>query len=151
MRSNLHIRARGFAVALLALVAIAGCIGSGPPVNMVDGWSIAEGRPCLAGDAKCLAMVEVATTSLAGRDPGHPPIDRVSLHAEGLYPDGDGVLGQIIRSGGPPSVVVFQLTDGTRRAIGVKYVLRDEFPTAFEYGPERRPGRGGGGPPAPTI
>jgi hypothetical protein len=96
-------------------------------------------------------MVEVATKSLASRDLGHAQILQATLHDEGLYPNRDGELGQVFRSGGPPAVVLFLLADGTYRAIGVKYVLQDEIPSAYEYGPGRRPGRGGGGAPAPTI
>jgi hypothetical protein len=96
-------------------------------------------------------MVEVATGRLDDRDPGHAPIVQVSVHAEGMYPNDDGEMGQLFRSGGFPTIVVFVLADGSRRAIGVKYVLNDDVPTAFDHGPERRPGRGGDGAPAPTI
>ena len=96
-------------------------------------------------------MIEVATTRLASRDLFHAPVLETTLHEEGLYPNRDGELGPVVRSGGSPMIVLFQLADGTYRAIGVKYVLRDEIPSAFEYGPKRRPGRGGGGAPAPTI
>lgn len=151
MRSNLHMRTRGVVVALLALAAMAGCAGGGQPGSLVDDWAIGEAAPCASEDAKCLAMVEVATTALASRDPGHAPILQTTLHEEGLYPNRDGELGQLFRSGGSPMVVLFQLADGTHRAIGVKYVLRDDIPTAYEYGPKRRPGRGAEGTPAPTI
>jgi hypothetical protein len=144
-------RALGVVVALLVLAALAGCTGAGLGDSLVDDWSIGEGHACASDDARCLAMVEVATKALAGRDAGHAPILQATLHEEGLYPNRDGELGQVFRSGGPPAVVLFQLADGTHRAIGVKYVLNDDIPTAYEYGPGRRPGRGGGGAPAPTI
>jgi hypothetical protein len=96
-------------------------------------------------------MVEVATKRLAERDAGHAAIVQVSVHVEGMYPNDDGSMGEVIRSGGPPEVVVFVLADGSRRAIGVKYVLNDDIPTTYDHGPERRGGRGGDGAPAPTI
>jgi hypothetical protein len=147
MRSRLAILT---VLVLLGSVGLAAC-ARGSVAGQVDGWSIGEGGPCPAGDPRCAQMIEVATRRLADRDPAHPLILQVTMHAEGLYPNDDGELGQVFRSGGFPSVVVFQLADGSRRAIGVKYVLRDDIPTAYDYGPERRQGRGGDGVPAPTI
>ncbi len=139
------------AVALLAAVALGACTSHEGPNGQVDGWSIGEAAQCRGDDSRCRAMIQIATERLAGRDFGHAAIVRTTLHQEGLYPNRDGELGQIFYSGGPPTIVVFQLADGSRRAIGVKYVLRDEIPSAFDRGPERRPGRGADGTPAPTI
>jgi hypothetical protein len=140
------------AAAVLAVVALAACATSHEgPNGQVDGWSIGEVAQCQGGDAPCRLMVQVATERLASRDLGHAHIVQATLHEEGLYPNRDGELGQIFYSGGSPSVVLFQLADGSRRAIGVKYVLRDEIPTTYDHGPERRPGRGADGTPAPTI
>jgi hypothetical protein len=138
-------------VGLLTGVLLAAC-GSHEANGQIDGWAIAEEEPCAPNDAQCLEMIEVATKRLDGRDAGHAPIVKVSVHAEGLYPDDDGDMGQLFRSGGFPTVIVFVLADGSRRAIGVKYVLNDEVPTTYDHGPERLPGGGGDDPaPAPTI
>jgi hypothetical protein len=144
------LHSRAFVVGLLTSLLLVGCI-SNSQNGQVDGWSIGEEAPCAANDARCLQMIEVATERLDDRDLGHAPIVQVSVHAEGMYPNDDGELGLLFRSGGFPTIVVFILADGTSRAIGVKYVLNDEVPTAFDHGPERRPGRGADGAPAPTT
>ena len=131
----------GLMVAACNVVGVAG---------QVDGWSIAEQMPCAPPDSRCQKMIEVATKRLDDRDSLHAPVVQVSVHAEGMYPNDDGSMGLVLRSGGPPTIIVFVLDDGTRRAIGVKYVLNDEIPTAYDHGPERRGGRGGDGAPAPT-
>ena len=137
-------------VAVLASLSLAGC-GSAGGNGQIDGWAIGEESPCAPNDARCLQMIEVATKRLDERDARHSPIVNVSVHAEGMYPNEDGEMGQLFRSGGFPTVIVFVLADGSRRAIGVKYVLNDEVPTAFDHGPERRPGRGADSTPAPTT
>ena len=134
---------------LLAIVLLAGCNLVGVP-GQVDGWSIGEETPCAPNDARCLLMIDVATSRLDERDAGHAPVVQVSVHAEGMYPDDDGDMALIIRSGGYWTVILFTLADGSRRAIGVKYVLNDDIPTAVDHGPERRPGGGGNQPPAET-
>lgn len=79
------------------------------------------------------------------------PVDlERSARFDRLLAHRDGVLGPVARSGGSTTIVLFQLADGSRRAIGVRYELRDELPSAYDRGPERRPGRGGDGAPAPT-
>jgi hypothetical protein len=135
---------------LLASLALAACTLGGVS-GQVDGWSIGEQLACAAIDARCQQMIAVATKRLADRDAGHPPVAQVSVHAEGMYPNDDGSMGTVIRSGGPPTIVVFVLVDGSRRAIGVKYVLNADVPTAYDHGPERRSGGGGDNAPAPTI
>ena len=137
-------------VGLLASVLLVAC-GAGGTNGQVDGWSIGEEMACAPADAQCQKMIVVATERLDGRDPGHPPVVHLSVHAEGMYPNevGDG-MGLVYRSGGFPTIIVFVLADGSRRAIGVKYVLRDDIPTAFDHGPERRPGGGGDVGPVST-
>jgi hypothetical protein len=98
-------------------------------------------------------MIEVATKRLGERDSLHPPVVQVSVHEEGMYPNTNGGgMGMVMRSGGPPTIVVFVLDDGTRRAIGVKYIPRgnDEFPTTYDFGPERREVTGGDHGPVET-
>jgi len=146
LRALVRLRVAG----LLASLLLTGCSSPGQ-IGQVDGWSIGVGAACAPNDARCLQMVEVATARLDERDAGHAPIAQVSVHAEGMYPNDDGSMGEVIRSGGPPKVVVFVLADGSRRAIGVKYVLNADIPTTYDHGPERRGGREGDGAPAPTI
>ena len=137
-------------VGLLASVLLAACNAGGVD-GQVDGWSIGEEMACAPADAQCQKMIEAATERLDGRDPGHAAVVRVSVHAEGMYPNEPGPgMGMIIRSGGFPTIIVFVLADGTRRAIGVKYVLRDDFPTTYDRGPERRQGGGGDQGPVET-
>ncbi len=137
-------------VGLFTAIVLAACSNTGSN-GQVDGWSIGEGGPCSPDAQQCQQMVEAATERLANRDPFHAPIVEVAVHKEGPYPNRDGEMAPLFRSGGSPDVVVFRLADGTRRAIGVKYVLGDEIPTTFDHGPQRRPGRGADGTPAPTI
>jgi hypothetical protein len=140
---------RRVTIALLASTLLLGCYAAGV-AGQVDGWAIGEATPCGPNDARCLRMIEVATTRLDERDLDHPPIVQVSVHAEGVYPDDDGDMARITRSGGSTTVIVFTLADGSRRAIGVKYVLRAEIPTTYDHGPERVPGGGGDDLPAST-
>lgn len=143
-------RSRRAVLALLIVVALAGCRQIGPN-SRVDGWSLGEAATCGVGHDDCAEMIEVATEVLAGRDRGHALILEATVYTEGLYPNDAGVLAPIWRSGGFPSVVLFLLADGSHRAIGVKYVLNDDRPIAFEHGPERREGGGGDEAPAPTT
>lgn len=130
---------------LLASLVLAACDWSALSAQ-VDGWSIGEAAACAPADARCQQMIEVATKRLDERDSGHPPVASVTVHEEGMYPNEDGSMGLVLRSGGPPTIILFVLADGTRRAIGVKYVLNADVPTAFDHGPERRGGRGDQGP-----
>jgi hypothetical protein len=136
---------------LLASLVLAACY-LGAVAGQVDGWSIGEPVACAPTDARCQQMIEVATKRLDDRDSGHPPVTQVSVHAEGMYPNTDGGgMGLVIRSGGPPTIIVFVLADGSRRAIGVKYVLNDDVPTTYDHGPERREGGGWDQGPVETI
>ena len=141
---------RSVLAGLLASLVLAAC-SQGGVAGQVDGWSIGDQVACGPAEARCQQMIEVATKRLDGRDSGHPPVMQVSVHAEGMYPNDDGTMGLVFRSGGFPTIIVFVLADGTRRAIGVKYVLNDDVPTAFDHGPERRSGGGGNEAPAATT
>lgn len=91
---------------------------SDPRVTLVDDWSVGTERSC-AGD-ECVPAIDAATEGLAGRDPGHPAVVRVTVHDDGLYPcRNTNDLIQVFRSGGFPTIVLFELADGSRRAIGV--------------------------------
>ena len=129
MKTAVRLRA---SAGLLASLVLAACNLLAVP-GQVDGWSIGEVEVCTLTDARCQKMIEVATNRLDERDSGHPPIASVTVHEEGMYPnDEGGGEGFIIRSGGPPTVIVFVLEDGSRRAIGVKYVLSNEVPTTYD-------------------
>lgn len=102
----------------MALVALAGCSASDPRVRLVDGWSVGPERSCAR--AQCDPTIDAATEGLAGRDPGHPAIARVTVHEDGLYPcENSDDLVQVFRSGGFPTIVLFAMGDGSFRAIGV--------------------------------
>jgi hypothetical protein len=141
-----------FVIGLVAAVVLASCGAGHESANgQVDGWSIGEGGPCTADVVRCEQMVDEATRHLAEREPNHPLIVAVTVHQDGLYPNLDGDLGVIFRSGGPPTIVLFRLADGTRRAMGLKYVLTDEIPTIFDHGPELRDEHSENRTAAPTI
>lgn len=112
------IRRRPWA-ALLAVAAVAACSAAPDPrVTLVDDWSVGTERSCPG--AECLSTVDAATEGLAGRDPGHAAVVRVTVHDDGLYPcRNTGDLIQVFRSGGFPTIVLFELADGSHRAIGV--------------------------------
>ena len=146
-----------FVILAAAAVAIAGCGPSGAAVvtenSVVNGWSIGTEWTCTPKTG-CAELIQAATEELAARDPGHLPIARATVHGEGLYPNRDGDLGRIIRSGGGGflGVVLFEMADGSYRAIGVGRLPPhlNSRPRTYDFGPERRPGRTENGPPAPT-
>jgi len=145
--------------ALLAALVLASCgaaVSSVGPNTIVNGWAIGDASAC-AGDESvvCAAFIEVATERLGGRDVGHASIVSAVVHAEGLYPNLDGDLGPVFRSGmgGFCCVVLFQLADGTYRGIGVGRVptQANQPPYTFDIGPERRDEHTDTRTPAPTI
>jgi hypothetical protein len=74
------------------------------------------------------------------------------VHGEGLYPNLDGEPGQVFYGGGGPSgVVLFQLADGTYRAIGVGQVPSQHVVFPIDRGPGVRQEHTEFRPPAPTI
>ena len=123
---------------LLPVVAIAAC-GLGPiAVNdRIDGWSVGEPVACAETTPGCNVLIPLAIEGLDDRDPGHAPIVTTTLYREGLYPNNQGTLVQIFRSSTAMWVAVFELADGSRRAIGVGNVLG--HPTVFQEGPKRAP------------
>ena len=148
---------RSFLVAVLSLAALAGCnagVTSVGPNTVVNGWSIGDLGGC-AQPGACAKLIDAARAGLDAREPGHPAVVTATYHGEGLYPNLDGDLGQIFRSGagGFTGVVLFLLADGTYRAIGVGQLPPHlgERPLTFDYGPERRDEHTEHQPPAPTI
>ena len=123
--------------ALLAAVAIAiglaGCLAT-TRAGVVDGWPVGGEYVCAVD--RCQRYVEVAATALDDRDPGHAVIVRATLHDLGTAIGDDGQPEVLVFSGGPPTVVLFELADGTARAIGVKMVLNGPEIFSSAWGPE---------------
>lgn len=129
---------RWAAGAFVAIVFFSGCsTASDPRVTLVDGWSVGPGQSCATGET-CAATIDAATDGLAARDPGHAPIVRVTVHEDGLYPcrNSDDLV-QVFRSGGFPIIVLFELEDGSRRAIGVvRGGPQFSLAVPLQYGPD---------------
>ena len=128
---------RTFLLVLVA-AAVAACGLAGmEPNTRIDGWSVGESIACEASTPDCTVLFPLAIETFDVNEPDHASIVSTSLHEEGLYPNERGELVQIIRSTARMWVVVFQLADGSRRAIGVANILGD--PTVFWEGPNRVP------------
>ncbi len=94
------------------------CGAQGDP--RIDTWPIGElTDDC--GRESCAAMIAAARSGLDRRDPGHPEVSRVEIHLLGTVVDAQGRTILFVTSGGPQRVAVFDLADGSRRAIGVGY------------------------------
>ena len=115
-------------VALMS-VAMSGCMMA-PGGSVIDGWSIGDPVDCARND-ECDDFIPAAITGLGRRDPGHPAIVEVKLHHQGK--PGQTILHTC--SGGCPVVAVFQLIDGSLRAIGVGTPGVAREPMTFDYGP----------------
>jgi hypothetical protein len=116
-------------VAALTALAVSGCMLA-PGGSVVDGWSTGDPVDCTRND-ECDDFIPAATTGLDRRDPGHPAIIEVRLHLQGE--PGQPILETC--SGGCPVVAVFQLIDGSVRAIGVGTPGVERKPMTFDYGP----------------
>ena len=129
---------RTFLRVLLPVATIAACgLGSIVPNARIDGWSVGEPIACVQSTPDCDVFISLAIEGLGNRDPGHAPIVTTVLYNEGLYPNKQSELVEIFRSSAGVWVAVFQLADGSRRAIGVGNVLGD--PMVFHEGPGRAP------------
>lgn len=117
-------------LAIATLVAACGPVGPSP---VVDGWPI--GNPFVCAHERCAPYVEIAIDGLRARDAGHAPIIGTSLHELGVMIGKEGKQVLLVYSGGPPSVVLFQLADGTTRAIGVKYSGISKEASSMAWGP----------------
>ena len=101
-----------------------------PPADpVIDGWVVGAARP----DED--AYIDAATKLLASISPGHADIVQASLHNEGVYYDGDGHQILWTRSGSCCLVVLFELADGSKRAVGAGLPGISQTLTAFETGP----------------
>ena len=118
--------------AAIALVVL-GCGAMGPSM-VVDGWPVGEPFQCRI-DGECEFYVPVATTALDDRDPGHAPIVNVTMNLQSAYRQEDGDFRQPICSGGCFVIVLFQLADGSVKAIGAGTIGISREVTTRDYGP----------------
>jgi hypothetical protein len=119
------------AVLLAVVMSLAGCSTSVSDVE-VDGWHVGPETSCDAV-ARCADLLVVAGEGLDRRDPGHAAVVKVTLHDEG--PEVDATGGRVVRSGPCCDVALFELADGTVKAIGVGQVGISPGIQAFDYGP----------------
>jgi hypothetical protein len=117
---------------LTLAIAVAAC-DLPEPVALVDGWPVGAVYGC--SEPRCEPYIRVAVDGLDGRDAGHAPIIGATLHELGLMVGTDGRPVSLAYSGGQPSVVLFQLADGSVRAIGVKYHGVSRQASAVDWGP----------------
>ena len=161
------VRSPALTLVVAALVAV--CCVAGPTVQpdpVIDSWPIGSALGCAGpvrdgtfvpmltpevsendADLKvlgnCTEMAHVALRGLDVRDPGHAEVGSVAIHREGIAID--PATGKVIiwaRSGACCSVLVAQLADGSRSAIGVCYPGISTEPIAIDW-------EVGGGPHAP--
>ena len=105
-------------------------VQSRPPADpVIDGWVVGVERP----DEP--ARIDVATELLANRYPGHAAVVRASVHDEGIYYDKPGQRVLWTRSGSCCEVVLFELADGSKRAVGTGSPGISQTVMAFETGP----------------
>jgi hypothetical protein len=118
----------GGVILLLALLAAA-CAERPQADPVIDTWPV--GGP-VACEERCLPAIEAATVGFDEREPEHPEIAGVTLHALGREVDAAGRI-KILMHSGSLWVAVFELVDGTVRAIGVGYPGTSREPVAFAY------------------
>ena len=126
---------------ILLAVALGGCAStrSIPVVNnsLIDGWSVDTTQP--AGCANdCSMYVDKVTAQFDLDAPGHAAVVSATVYREGLYPQTDGKLVNIIRSGGPFTVVVLRLADGSIAALGIQGFGQGRF-WVLRNGPRAAP------------
>ena len=124
---------RRVATSLALALCLLGCGGprgliQTPRGAVIDGWPVGAEFDCAAIDG-CDGLIRVATDGLAARDFFPPSVSSVTLYE--YRQDEDGVF----RSGGAPLIAVFQMGDGSLRAIGVKRYPGDIPPLVIDFGP----------------
>lgn len=132
-------RWRGVLAILLAGLLLGGCSRLADGAT-IDGWQIGPVQPCPVPNlppgvpfpehpdcARGRSDYETAgTAALAKRDPGHAAILRMTLHEYA----GTAVFTSVV------NVAVFELADGSVRAIGLVHPGVDtEHLFAIDYGP----------------
>ena len=131
-------RRLGLRIATAALAAAAsltaiGC-SSVAPNTIVNGWSIGDVQAC--NDPRCAAQIPVVLAALEEYRPDHPTLVEMTIHAEGVYPRGDGTAAEPFRTEGCCHVALFQFADGSIYAIGVGYLATSDEPVAVPRGRE---------------
>ena len=110
---------RGILIGLALGVAMLACgrLVSDP---VIDSWPIgAPTTDCVRGS--CEVMIDAAGARLDIRNRGHADVVKVTIYEIGRFVNDQGQVVLTTTSGGPTRVVVFELADGSRRAIGVGY------------------------------
>lgn len=116
----------------VALAILLVACGTPARANVVDGWPIGEAASC--ADEDCEGVLRVAVQTLDVREPAHAAILAMTVHDLGVLLDEQGNQLLNVYSGGPPTVVRFELADGSVRAVGVKWVVGDEL-IGMDWGP----------------
>ena len=129
-RFALRVAIAAFAVG--AALAASGC-SSVVPNTIVNGWSVGDVKAC--NDPRCAAQIPVVLAALEELRPNHPALVEMTIHAEGVYPRGDGTAAEPFRSEGCCDVALFQFADGSIYAIGVGYLATSDEPVAVPRGP----------------
>jgi hypothetical protein len=116
----------------VAAMLVAGCglaerAGADP---VIDTWPVGGPATC---EERCLPAIEAATDAFEAREPGHAAIVKVTLHSFGREVDASGRPILRVISGGGTWVAVFELGDGSVRAIGVGYPGVSREPVTFDY------------------
>ena len=128
--------AGSLAVAGLLGVTLVGCGLVRPSQSpVIDGWRVGPVLDC-GPDDRCPELLGAVRAAYDERYPGHPAIEGLALHREGV--DVDPVTGDTIlrtRSGGPVHVAVFELADGTVRALGVGFPGISREPVVVDQEP----------------
>lgn len=133
---------QGALVIAAVAVFVSGCgFVSGRPISgsTIDGWPIGQPLDCGVGRNRlpeCDEFIPAAVVGFDRRDPGHVPIANTTLYGQG---DGLGNTVLLTCSGGCPVIAVFQLVDGTVRAIGVGTPGVSTEAMTFDYGPKAFP------------
>jgi len=115
----------------LAVMSVVGCATTVVDA-VVDGWHVGPEASCDAV-ARCPDLLVTASGGLDRRDPGHAAVVKITLHDEGPVVDATG--GRVIHSGACCRVALFELADGSVKAIGVGTVGISPGIQAFDYGP----------------
>lgn len=118
---------------VLALAAVAGC---GQVGSTIDGWLIGSVATCTdrtvtaegveVQRGTCAELMAAAARAFDARDPNHAPVVRSQLYDRRSPPGSYGGL---------QFVQVFQLVDGSLRAIGVGWPGVSVTPYTIDYGP----------------
>lgn len=105
---------------------------------VVDGWPVGEPFACRIADGECRFYIPLARAALDHRDPEHAPIVETTMHRQAAYRQDDGSLRNPMCLGGCDVIVLFQLGDGSYKAIGAGSIGVSREVTTRDYGPLSR-------------